>query len=121
MMSILHTWHAALKWYADPHRPEDYLNDNGERAIKALQAEPDPNDPRVQFEILPHIIKRDEDALVVLTRGGGERFCQLHPLRDGRVGIKILTGQNVNIITGPKDVMGTATILIYVSAPKKSD
>ena len=28
----------ALRWYAAPHRPEDYLNDNGDRAIAALAA-----------------------------------------------------------------------------------
>ncbi len=27
---------AALEWYAAMHRPEDYLNDNGDRAIEAL-------------------------------------------------------------------------------------
>jgi len=29
---------AALQWYAAPHRPEDYVSDNGERAAKVIEA-----------------------------------------------------------------------------------
>lgn len=31
-------WREALEYYAAPHRPEDYLNDDGDRAKKALEA-----------------------------------------------------------------------------------
>lgn len=32
----LNTWRHALEYYAAPHRPEDYLNDDGEHARLAL-------------------------------------------------------------------------------------